>query len=167
MSTLKCFNTIECLMQITKTLNSLCKTIPHSYTTVEFACDDDIKDLCFYRLQIVGEYINKILKKEPDILLKQKDRKYWGQIVGLRNRLSHCYGEIDPYDIWEIMHEDLPVLRRNINLIIFNIAKFDFSVEDLESQQKDLMFSFFNLKKEISLKCYVHDNKETLKGIKR
>lgn len=113
MTCINCFRTIENLNQIFKTLKSLNTTIPHGYTSGDFDCNESMKDLCYYRLLVLGEYINKIYKTEPDVLLEQRDNDYWRPIIGLRNRLAHCYGEIDPYDIWDIMKYELPDLNRD------------------------------------------------------
>ena len=35
----------------------------------------------------------------------------WRQIKALRNIIAHNYGSVDADTAWEIVHEDIPVLR--------------------------------------------------------
>ena len=36
----------------------------------------------------------------------------WRAIIGLRNIIAHEYGNVDTEVLWEIVDEDIPVLRK-------------------------------------------------------
>ena len=57
-------------------------------------------------LSIIGEAMNRILKKEPAIELT--DIRL---IIATRNRIIHGYETISNLVIWEIVQNDLPVLK--------------------------------------------------------
>ncbi|MEA3451801.1 MAG: HepT-like ribonuclease domain-containing protein [Bacteroidota bacterium] len=59
--------------------------------------------------EIIGKAVNNILKIKPDILIESARR-----IVGLRNRLIHAYDAIDDANIWAIIVNHLPVLKKEV-----------------------------------------------------
>jgi uncharacterized protein with HEPN domain len=64
-------------------------------------------------LSIIGEAMNRILKKEPAIELT--DIRL---IIATRNRIIHGYETISNLVIWEIVQNDLPVLKKEIEAIM-------------------------------------------------
>ncbi len=65
--------------------------------------------------EIIGEAINKILEIDKDIPIKNARR-----IVDLRNWVIHGYDRVDNKIIWGIMSKDLPLLKKEIELL-FNL----------------------------------------------
>jgi uncharacterized protein with HEPN domain len=65
--------------------------------------------------EIIGEAINKILEIDKDIPIKNALR-----IVDLRNWVIHGYDRVDNKIIWGIMSKDLPLLKKEIELL-FNL----------------------------------------------
>jgi len=67
-----------------------------------------------HHLQIVGEAAFKIPKDTrgnyPEIA--------WGSIIGMRHILVHNYFEIDLEIVWNVLLEDLPILKQQIKQII-------------------------------------------------
>jgi uncharacterized protein with HEPN domain len=57
-------------------------------------------------LEIVGEASKKVPADARDRLAGLP----WPKMVGLRNRLSHQYGDINPRILWDIVKRDLPEL---------------------------------------------------------
>ena len=157
MTCINSFRTVENLNQIFKMVEILKTTIPTEYTSGDFDCDLNLKDLCYYRLLVMGEYINKIYKTEPDVLLDQKGKDYWQPIIGLRNRLAHCYGEIDPYDIWDIMKYEFPDLVKELNAIAVNAECNLISKEHCDEEIKSLE-NFLILKKKLIKKSQFNAN---------
>lgn len=42
----------------------------------------------------------------------------WAQVIGMRNRLTHAYFEIDLNIVWEVVSHDLPLLVIELERII-------------------------------------------------
>jgi len=66
-------------------------------------------------LEIIGEAMNRVLKEEPDIAIKESYR-----IVGLRNQIIHGYDSISDENIWAILINHLPNLRNEIEELTKN-----------------------------------------------
>jgi uncharacterized protein with HEPN domain len=60
-------------------------------------------------LEIIGEAINRILSIDPEFPI-QNARK----IVGLRNQIIHAYDNISDENIWGIIMNHLPKLKKEI-----------------------------------------------------
>ena len=76
-------------------------------------------DAISMRLQSIGEAIKNILKREPEVLLREKESHYWSNIIKFREVISHHYIDIDAEIVFEICKDDLPELKnamKNINL---------------------------------------------------
>ena len=68
-------------------------------------------------LEIIGEAINRILKKDPSFVNRIKDAK---AIIGLRNQVIHAYDNISDEIIWSILINHIPKLRIEIDELIKN-----------------------------------------------
>ena len=66
-------------------------------------------------LEIIGEAINRILKRDPTFENKIKDAK---AIIGLRNQVIHAYDNISDENIWSILINHIPRLKSEINQLI-------------------------------------------------
>jgi len=64
-------------------------------------------------LEIIGEAVNRIIKDEPDFPLTNSKR-----IVGLRNQIIHAYDNISDENIWGIVINHLPLLKKEVSLLI-------------------------------------------------
>jgi len=64
-------------------------------------------------LEIIGEAINRILKLDENIEIKNARR-----IVDLRNWVIHSYDSVDDYIIWGIVINHLPKLKEEILRIL-------------------------------------------------
>jgi uncharacterized protein with HEPN domain len=62
-------------------------------------------------LEIIGEAINRIIKKDPTYAEKIKDAI---NIVGLRNQVIHAYDNISDENIWAILINHLPQLKNDV-----------------------------------------------------
>lgn len=63
--------------------------------------------------EIIGEAINRIDKKYPEINISSKL-----QIIGLRNRVIHGYDKIDNEIIWGTISRHLPKLKVEIEYLL-------------------------------------------------
>lgn len=43
----------------------------------------------------------------------------WGQIIGMRNRLTHAYFEVNLDIVWQVVTNDLPALVMELEEIIY------------------------------------------------
>ena len=66
-------------------------------------------------LEIIGEAVNRILKRDPSFESKIKDAK---AIVGLRNQVIHAYDNISDENIWSILINHLPNLKKEIHFLL-------------------------------------------------
>jgi len=66
-------------------------------------------------LEIIGEAINRILKRDPSFEIKIKDAK---AIIGLGNQVIHAYDNISDENIWSIIINHIPKLKSDITKLI-------------------------------------------------
>jgi uncharacterized protein with HEPN domain len=89
-----------------------------SYTSAashdEFVSNGMMVDAVMRELEIVGEASRNL----SDETRRKAQEVEWSQIIGLRNRLIHAYFQIDIEVVWEIVCNDLPVLRHQIENIL-------------------------------------------------
>jgi uncharacterized protein with HEPN domain len=64
-------------------------------------------------LEIIGEATNRILLKNPDIQINNARK-----IVNLRNYVIHSYDSLSDENIWAIIINNLPELKKDINKLI-------------------------------------------------
>lgn len=64
-------------------------------------------------LEIIGEATNRILSKEPDFPINNARK-----IVNLRNFVIHSYDSISDENIWAIIINNLPELKKDIDKLI-------------------------------------------------
>ena len=63
--------------------------------------------------EIIGEAINRIDKIDPEISISSKK-----QIISMRNRVIHGYDKIDDEIIWGTIVRHLPILKKEINILM-------------------------------------------------
>jgi uncharacterized protein with HEPN domain len=64
-------------------------------------------------IEIIGEAVNRILKKDKTFKLENAQK-----IVGTRNRIAHGYDKISDDLIWSIVINHLPKLKIEIALLL-------------------------------------------------
>lgn len=64
-------------------------------------------------LEIIGEAVNRIIKKDPNFPLRNSKR-----IIGLRNQIIHSYDNISDENIWGVIQKHLPLLKEEVNDLI-------------------------------------------------
>jgi uncharacterized protein with HEPN domain len=96
---------VDCIVDITEFTNSI------FYNDFE---KDKMRKLAVERqLEVIGQAANKI-SKETQGLIKNVP---WENIIGLRNKLAHDYGEILAERIWNISRTSIPELLNEIEKI--------------------------------------------------
>jgi uncharacterized protein with HEPN domain len=64
-------------------------------------------------LEIIGEAMNRILAKEPNIPIADARK-----IVNLRNHVIHSYDSVSDENIWAIVVNHLPSLKKDVDKLI-------------------------------------------------
>jgi uncharacterized protein with HEPN domain len=73
-----------------------------------------IQDAVLYKLAIIGEASSKL----PNTLRKKHTHVPWKSIIGLRNIVIHDYTGVKIERIWDIVEQDLPLLKEAIEKIL-------------------------------------------------
>jgi len=66
-------------------------------------------------LEIIGEAVNRIIKRDETFLEKISEAK---SIISLRNQVIHAYDGISDENIWSVLINHLPKLKSEIKLLI-------------------------------------------------
>jgi uncharacterized protein with HEPN domain len=62
--------------------------------------------------EIIGEALSQIRKFDPELVERISQYR---KIISFRNILIHNYGKVDPEITWDIVQNDLPLLRRQLD----------------------------------------------------
>jgi len=73
-----------------------------------------VQDAVVRELEIIGEASRSL----SDNFKKQHEYIPWDAIIGMRNRIAHEYINIDLDVIWEVIKEDLPVLKNQLSGLV-------------------------------------------------
>ncbi len=65
-------------------------------------------------LEIIGEAMNRILKRDPEFGQQITNAK---SIISLRNHVIHTYDSISDESIWSILTNHLPKLKAEIDIL--------------------------------------------------
>ena len=79
----------------------------------EYCSDILLKRAVERNLEIIGEAMHRILKVDSEFPL---DNAY--RIVGLRNQIIHGYDSVSDENIWSILTNHIPKLKKEINKLI-------------------------------------------------
>lgn len=79
----------------------------------DFVSDEVLTEACVFNLAQLGETAHKI----SDSLVDTNPNIAWKELYGLRNRLVHDYQGTNPKLVWEIISEDLPTLKTQLENI--------------------------------------------------
>ena len=79
----------------------------------DFENSKDSKDACIRRLEIIGEAVKNISQETKSKYSKIE----WKQIAGTRDRIIHVYFDVDLDIVWNILTENLPILKKEMSVI--------------------------------------------------
>lgn len=71
-------------------------------------------------LEIIGEAVNRIITRDNSFIEKISNAK---AIIGLRNQVIHAYDNISDENIWSILTNHLPKLKREVDTLIIENEK--------------------------------------------
>jgi uncharacterized protein with HEPN domain len=75
----------------------------------KYVSDTKTKRAIERNLEIIGEAVNRILKKDKNFKLENAQK-----IVGTRNRIIHGYDKISDDLVWSIVINHLPRLKKEV-----------------------------------------------------
>lgn len=79
----------------------------------EYINDIKTKRAIERNLEIIGEAVNRILKKQNDFELENA-----GKIIGTRNRIIHGYDNVSDDMVWSIVINHLPKLKVEVSRLL-------------------------------------------------
>ena len=80
----------------------------------DFFENTEKQDAVMRRLSIIGEAIKNI----PDEFRAQHHDIPWHDIAGMRDKLIHEYSGIKLGRVWDVIENDLPVLKKQVELLL-------------------------------------------------
>ena len=85
------------------------QTVEHFGNEAEIFAENKIyrnaAALCILQIgELVGKLTEEFRQQHPAVP--------WRQIKAMRNIVAHSYGSVDPETTWEIITDDIPVLKR-------------------------------------------------------
>lgn len=75
----------------------------------DYSSDVKTKRAVERNLEIIGEAVNRISKKDKNIEITDKRK-----IISVRNRIIHGYDQVSDEIIWSIITQYLPVLEKEV-----------------------------------------------------
>ena len=103
------------LQDIITCLENIENYIGENKVFTEYSDNFLLQDAVERNLITIGEAMNLLLKKEPEIPISNARR-----IVDTRNRLTHGYDEIEVTQIWNIIINHLPLLKIEAEKLLEN-----------------------------------------------
>jgi len=79
----------------------------------DYLVDTKTKRAVETNIEIIGEAVNRILKKDKQFKLENAQK-----IIGTRNRIIHGYDKISDELIWSIVINNLPKLREEVDNLL-------------------------------------------------
>jgi len=97
------------LFDILTAINNIDSYIGDKKVFEEYENNPMLQDAVERNIEIIGEAMNKLLIIEPQINISNSRR-----IVDARNKIIHGYDEIENAQIWGIIINSLPVLKKEV-----------------------------------------------------
>jgi uncharacterized protein with HEPN domain len=79
----------------------------------DFTSNFMVIEACLYNIQIIGEAVAQL----PDDVKNNSPYIPWALIKGMRNRLIHEYFGTDLPVVWNVIKNDLPAFKLDLQLI--------------------------------------------------
>ena len=89
-----------------------------SRTVTEFVDDTLLFDAVLRNLTVLGEAAGRLDRpwtaRYPDVP--------WAAITGIRHRVVHDYGHVDPDIVWDTVQEDVPAILSTLKKILSDMG---------------------------------------------
>lgn len=111
MATEKVLTYLQDVLDAIDDLQSCFVDFPNRYDLFE----KDIMRKCVVerKVEIMGEAINRIRKKDPELMIPNARA-----IIDTRNRIVHAYDNVQPEFLWSLVVRHIPELKKNIEKIL-------------------------------------------------
>jgi len=106
---------IEVLKKIKEYCDSISEYTSNINSAVELQHDRKTMSATVFEIMQIGELSKVDLSDEAKSALKEIP---WKQIYGMRNRIVHGYGGINPTILFETAKDDIPVLSESICTVL-------------------------------------------------
>ena len=80
----------------------------------DFETNSMMKNASIRQLEIIGEASSRITNE----LKSENPSINWKDIIGFRNIIIHQYFGIDEKIVWDILKNDLPILKKQIEVLL-------------------------------------------------
>lgn len=87
----------------------------------DFSSNFMAAEACLYNIQIIGEAVSKL----PENIKQNQPGIPWVLIKGMRNRLIHEYFGTDLPVVWNVITNELPQLKTNLEKIYSDLKQQD------------------------------------------
>ena len=85
----------------------------------DFTSNFMVIEACLYNIQIIGEAVAQL----PDDVKNDNQHIPWALIKGMRNRLIHEYFGTDLPVVWNVIKNDLPTFKSDLQSIYKNLIE--------------------------------------------
>jgi uncharacterized protein with HEPN domain len=102
------------LLSILETIQKIERFSSDYSTPDEFYKNDRDFDAVMMNFIVIGEVVGKL----SDEIKNENPHINWQKIYGLRNIIAHHYFGINVDIVWEILHNDLPSLKKGVNQLL-------------------------------------------------
>jgi uncharacterized protein with HEPN domain len=99
------------ILQSINEIDSYYANMPRKYA--DYLSDLKTKRAVERNIEIIGEAVNRILKKDKHFDLENAQK-----IIGTRNRIAHGYDKISDDLIWSIVINNLPKLKEEVQNLL-------------------------------------------------
>ena len=89
------------------------------YDKTDFESDELLQLAAIRLIEIIGEASRHV---SPGVR-EQRPEIPWAAIAGARNQLIHGYFNVDLDIVWAILHDNLPVLERDLTILLADLSK--------------------------------------------
>jgi uncharacterized protein with HEPN domain len=106
-------NDIAYLRHILDAINRIEEYL-HGVTEADFHNRYLIQDGVIRQLEIIGEATKQLSKETRE----NNSHIHWRDIAGMRDKLTHHYFGVDMEEVWLTAQDDLPTLKREVEMIL-------------------------------------------------
>jgi uncharacterized protein with HEPN domain len=100
----------NCLQNILDSINKIDKYTQLFHNADELYNENKSFDAVLMNFVIIGEMVSKL----SDEFKQNNSSVDWSNIKGFRNIIAHQYFGIDAEEVWGIVHNELPHLKREL-----------------------------------------------------